>query len=82
MRMLDGESLQTIYQLQLYLLPKEAKDLMLALADLLRDPDANEHTHIFGADSPREISVSIITPRKLNSLENYSEEERRMFKEK
>ena len=48
MRMLNGDSLQAVHQLQLYLSPSEAQELIQAMSELLKDPEANEHIHVFG----------------------------------
>ncbi len=80
MRMLDVEREQGVWNLQLYLSPKEAADLHKHLGRLLCDPEANEHEHVFAKDVSREISFSIVTAQKLES-EGYTELERKIFDE-
>jgi hypothetical protein len=66
----------------MYLAPDEARDLIAALEALLIDPEANEHEHIFQKDHRREISVSLITPSKLDRATRYTKAEQEMFREK
>jgi hypothetical protein len=51
------------------------------LERLLADPEANEHFHVHGDDASREISCSVLTPRKLADG-SYTALERRVFDEK
>jgi len=82
MRMLDADREQSIRVLQLYLTPKEATELLQGLTELLRDPEASEHVHVFAHDMSRELSFSILTAKKLQESAEYSEVERRIFAEK
>ena len=82
MRMLDPEGDRSVYQLQLYLTPGEARELRKALDSLLVDPEANEHKHIFSEDSGRELSLSVVTPAKLRDTSGYTAAERRLFEER
>jgi hypothetical protein len=51
MRMLDADGDRSVYQLQVYLTPGEARALRAALDELLLNPEANEHRHLFAEDS-------------------------------
>ncbi len=81
MRMLDAERQQSVKVLQLYLSVREATELRKRLDELLVDPEANEHFHVFAEDMSRELSCSIVTPRKL-ATGTYTELERNIFGEK
>jgi hypothetical protein len=81
-RMLDSEGDRSVYQLQLYLTPSEARELRALLDELLLNPEANEHRHLFSEDSGREISFSLITPTKLRDLSGYTAAEQRLLKER
>jgi hypothetical protein len=81
MRLLDGEKQVALWNVQIYLTPAEAKELVARLNKLLVDPEANEHEHVLSTDSGREISVSLITPTKLKDLSGYTSAERKMFEE-
>jgi hypothetical protein len=79
--MLDAEGDRSVYQLQLYLTPAEARELRTALDSLLVDPEANEHRHVLAEDSGRELSLSLVTPAKLRDTTGYTAAEQRLFKE-
>jgi hypothetical protein len=64
MWILDVERSSKVAAAQLYLTVPEARRLRDALIELLDDPDASVHRHI---GSEGELSVSIITDRKLDS---------------
>jgi hypothetical protein len=81
MRMLDVDREQGVRVLQLYLTVKEATELVRGLTQLLTEPEANEHEHVFAEDMSREMSFSIITEEKLR-VGRYTELERRVFAEK
>ena len=65
MRMLDADKEASVFRLQLYLSVQEASELRKELDRLLKDPEASEHIHVFDHDMSRELSCSIVTPRKL-----------------
>ena len=81
MRMLDTDNQGPVRRIQLYLTPSEAADLRRALDQLLQDPEADEHGHLVAEDASRDLSVSIVTPVKLQDLTRYTDAERRMFSE-
>jgi hypothetical protein len=81
MRILNGDNDQPVYNVQLYLTPQEATDLVTAIEELLQTPEANEHRHVMASDGGREISVSLITSSKTRNLHMYTDAERRMFLE-
>ena len=80
MRIIDTDREQSARCLQLYLTVREARELRQQLDHILADPEANEHFHVHSDDASREISCSIVTPRKLENG-NYTELERRVFEE-
>jgi hypothetical protein len=81
MRMINTATKQSVRVLQLYLTVEEAREFQEQLGHLLADPEANEHFHFPSADTSREISCSLLTPRKLAELP-YADAERREFEEK
>jgi hypothetical protein len=62
MRLLGIESDNAVTQTQLYLITKEANQLIKGLPSLLADSEAAEHCHIFSDDGACKISYSLITP--------------------
>lgn len=78
MRMFDPNGGEVVSQLQLYLSPSEAKKLASELETLIRDPEANEHCHLFSEDGSDELSVSIVTEAKL-ARGGYTAQERKAF---
>ena len=82
MSMLDVENETSVWNLQLYLTVSEAEELQKELAKLLADPEANEHFHIMSKDSGRELSCSIITRKKMESITAYSKLEQKVLSEK
>lgn len=81
MRILDTERKQSVMVLQLYLTVREATEFRKQLDGPLADPETNEHFHTFADDMSRELSCSILTPRKLESG-HYTELERKIFNER
>ena len=82
MRMLDTDREESVRVLQLYLSIREATEFRKQLDRLLADPELNEHFHVFAEDMSREISCSIVTPRKLQPPHHYTDLELRILKEK
>jgi len=74
MRFLDAEGTSDIRNLQLYLTPDEAKEIVQQLTALLSDPEAEEHFHVFSGDDGWEMSCSLVTERKLSNT-NYTKRE-------
>lgn len=73
MRMISFDNNSSIKSISLYLTPDEASQLKEELENLLRDPEAHEHFHIYDLKDPnREISCSIITENKLRNLSSYN----------
>ncbi len=66
MRFLDADGTSNVRNLQLYLTPAEAKEIVQQLTTLLSDPEAEEHFHVFSEDGGWEMSCSLITERKLS----------------
>lgn len=81
MRFLDADRDQGVGTLQVYLTAAEAQRLRDVLAALLVAPDAWQHQHVFADDGSRELSVSLVTPRKLEELHRYSDVERLVLTE-
>ena len=79
MRMLDPNRKAPVDALQLYLTPREAEELRDGLSVLLRDPEANEHIHVYDDDMSRELSCSLVTGAKLRDLSGYTKLERRIL---
>ena len=75
MRMLDTYIHRPIQAAWIGLTAKEAKSLIVYLQELLENPEAVESRVLTGPD-PTEVSVWIVTPRKLRELKNLSEVER------
>jgi len=65
MRFLDAEGTSDVRNLQMYLTPNEAKEVVRQLTELLSDPEAEEHFHVFSDDGGWEMSCSLVTERKL-----------------
>ena len=78
MRLIDSDTNEALEQAQLYLSPHEARKLVQEVEKLLKDPEANEHFHLFSEDGGCELSCSIVTRSKLVSG-GYTVEERRAF---
>jgi hypothetical protein len=68
-----------VERLQLYLTPDEARQLRNHLDYLLENPEANEHYHLGVGDLARDLSYSIVTPRKLRELQYYTALEREIL---
>ena len=81
MRIIDTDRKQSVRGVDLYLTAREARTLCEQLEQLLADPEANEHFHVNSDDCSREVSCSIVTPRKL-AEGSYTALERRVFNEK
>jgi len=81
MRIIDTGRKQSVRCAQLYLTAREARELRQQLEHLLADPEANEHFHVHSDDASREMSCSVVTPRKL-AEGRYTDLERRVFDEK
>ena len=81
MRIIDTERGQSVRGIDLFLTISEAKAFCQHLQRLLMDPEKSEHFHLKAEDWSREVTCSIVTPRKLAEL-SYTELERRVFDEK
>jgi hypothetical protein len=81
MRMLDPDKKLSIKSLQLFLTTKEASQFIDDLQELLKDPEANEHFHIYSDDHSREISCSLLTDAKLIDLSRYTKLEQKIILE-
>ena len=78
MRMLSPDDVGPLAQVQLYLSVPEAQKLVKELTQLLADPEASEHFHLFSSDGGGELSVSIVTQAKLTKG-RYAPEELKAF---
>ena len=67
MRIIDSDRKAQAHQIQLYLSGAEAEELREHLDALLGDPEANEHRHVMSRDGGAELSLSIVTPAKIES---------------
>lgn len=81
MRILDTDNQGPVRRIQIYLTPGEAANLRRALEQLLRDTEAGQVERVLADDASRDLSVSIVTPAKLQDARRYSDAERRMFAE-
>ncbi|HZM26523.1 MAG TPA: hypothetical protein VFB89_04160 [Gemmatimonadales bacterium] len=81
MRILDTDNQGPVRRIHVYLTPGEAEKLTRALNRLLLDPEASEAQRVLADDSTRDLSVSIVTPAKLQDTKRYTDAERRMFAE-
>ncbi|MBN1663276.1 MAG: hypothetical protein JW943_06720 [Deltaproteobacteria bacterium] len=80
MRMIDFDKKCAVKSIDLYLTIGEASWLKEELERLLRDPEADDHFHIYDEkDQNREISCSIITENKLKKLSGYNKLERQIL---
>jgi hypothetical protein len=82
MRMIDYDRKISIKTLGIYLSPQEAEELRDELNELLENPEANEHFHVYQHDMSREISCSIITENKLKNIKRYNKLEQQILLEK
>ncbi len=81
MRMIDFNKKCSVNAISIYLTQDEADQLCYKLNKSLKDPEANEHFHIYENDMSREISCSIITEKKLKDLKRYNKLERKILYE-
>jgi hypothetical protein len=80
--MIDVGRKDSVKVLQLYLSPEEARDLRYKLEKLLLAPEAKKHEHVLDEkDMSREISFSLITPKKLANISGYTELEQQVLLE-
>ena len=78
MRLINTDGMKGLHQVQLYLTAAEARELVAELEKLIADPEASEHFHVFSEDGGAELSCSIVTARKLESV-GYTKGERKAF---
>jgi hypothetical protein len=76
--MLEPHGNRKVQDLQLYLTPQEAEKMRQELEALLRDPEANEHFHLYPDRGEAQLSCSIVTKSKLASG-GYTPEERALL---
>jgi hypothetical protein len=81
MKMIDAEKGCSVRTLKLYFTPKEATVFRDKLAQLLVNPEADEHFHALAEDMSRDISCSILTETKLKTGK-YTELEKKILSEK
>ena len=80
MFIIDFDKKCAVNNLSFYLTPREAKSLIEQLGNLLKNPEANEHFHLYDErGESKEISCSLITGNKLKDLERYNEIERKIL---
>ena len=80
MRILDTDTDRAVVSAQMYLSPNEARELVEALQQLLANPEANAHDHLFSEKGGCEMSFSIVTEAKLANVESYTSREQRLLK--
>lgn len=80
MFMIDMNSKNSSTEFALYLTVGEARDMTQKLTELLSDPEANEHFHVYDEkEGTKSLSVSIVTDEKLKDPKRYTELEKRVF---
>ena len=83
MRIIDFDRKISIKAISLYLTEDEASQLKDELELLLKNPESNDHFHIYDAKDPnREISCSTITENKLKNTSSYNKLEQQALTEK
>ena len=82
MRMIDLDRKCTTKSLSLFLTVSEATQLKDELQALLKNPEAQEHFHIYSTDNTRELSCSIVTDNKLKNIKGYNNLEQQALAEK
>ena len=81
MRMLDVGTEASVRNLQMYLTLAEAVTLSKHLARLMKDPEAHRHAHVVADDGQRELSLSLVTQKKLQDLSGYTLVEQHLLQE-
>lgn len=81
MRMIDDNRQGSLKGVSLYLTPREAEEMRRELDRLLKDPEANEHFHVYSDQNDREVSCSIITEKKLKNIKSFSKLEQKVLTE-
>ena len=76
MRIIDLNKKCSINAMSVYLTRNEAEQFRDELNRLLKNPEADEHFHIYEDNMFREISCSIITEKKLRNIKRYNKLER------
>lgn len=83
MRIIDYDKKRSIKAISLYLTEDEVSHLKDELELLLKNPESNDHFHIYDVKDPsREISCSIITENKLKNISSYNKLEQQVLTEK
>lgn len=82
MRIIDYNKKCSIKYIGIYLTSQEAKQFRSEINNLLKDPEANKHFHVYSDDHSREISCSIVTEKKLKNVKNYNKLEQQILTEK
>ncbi len=83
MRIIDFIKQRSIKAVSLYLTEDEASQLKEELELLLKNPESNDHFHVYDVKNPgREISCSIITENKLKNISGYNKLEQQVLTEK
>ncbi|MHA1740220.1 MAG: hypothetical protein ACTSWD_16630 [Candidatus Heimdallarchaeota archaeon] len=82
MRILNFYNKKSLKSVALYLTKNEAIQFKENLEDILSNPEAPKHHHIYDLLNPtREISFSIITEQKLQNTKHYNKIEQKILKE-
>lgn len=83
MRIIDFNKQRSIKAVSLYLTEDEASQLKEELELLLKNPESNDHFHVYDVKNPgREIFCSIITENKLKNISGYNKLEQQVLTEK
>jgi len=79
--MIDDKRQCSLKSVSLYLTPREAAEMKSELERLLKDPEANEHFHVYSDRNDREISCSVITEKKLKNIKSFNKVEQKVLTE-
>lgn len=71
MRILDSETNRAISNISVFLTPREAREMIGYLEQLLEDPHMH-HTHLNDEDYEREITLAVYTDKNLNEFDERS----------
>jgi len=81
LRIYDLNKKHSVKTCTVFLTVREAKVIRDNLNELLRRPEAMENFHM-SDDQDRELTCSLMTPKKMDNLDQYSKIERKILSEK
>jgi hypothetical protein len=77
MRILDQDNDRSVSRVTILLRPSEARELLTALEQLLKDAHSALHEHVPSGDHEKEITVALYADEDLDS---FDERSRRLIK--